>query len=99
MPRRPSDAPWQRFLPEVIVVAVGLVLVVGLRVHNNDDGGLGGGLGLPPEQTTTVAVGGTTVPGGGTTPLIADGAVTIEGDATAAKGLRDAVLRAADLPK
>jgi hypothetical protein len=94
MPRNPNDAPWRRFLPELVVVIVGLVLVVGLWVHNNDDGGLGSGLELAPEQATT-----TTRSPSDSTPLIEDGAVSIEGDAKVARGLRDAVLGASDLPK
>ena len=94
MPRNSNDPPWRRLLPELIVLAVGLVLVVGLWIHNSDGGGANGGLSsTPPERTST------TLSPSASTPLIEDEAVTIEGDAKAAKGLRDAVLRAEDLPK
>ncbi len=88
----PSEQPWwQRYTTELIVVAVGLVLVVGLWVRNRPDDSPAG----PEVTTTTVAPSDVTAP----EDEADDEPVKPVADGEGSSSLSKAVLRAGDLPK
>jgi hypothetical protein len=87
-----NQTTWRRSLPELAVAALGLLVVIGLWLHNRSDSSDDGARATPTTEATT-----TTVPEGGSAPQIQDEARSIEGDATAARSRKDAVLRAGDL--
>jgi hypothetical protein len=92
MPPARTPSTLRRYLPELVVAAVGLAVVFGIWLHNRADDG-GGERATPSSEVTTT----TTQPADDDAPLIQDEARSIEGDATTARSLKDAVLRAGDL--
>jgi hypothetical protein len=93
MPPSRNQPPWRRHLPELAVAVLGLAVVLGLWLHNRDDGGSGSG--APRTEATAPT---TTAAPGATTPLIEDGSRAVEGDAAQAGALKDAILKQSDLP-
>ncbi len=89
----PSEQPWwQRYTTELIVVAVGLVIVVGLWVRNRPDDGP---TSVDPAVTTTVDSSVTTTPD----DEPSDEPVAPVADGEGTSSLSKAVLRAGDLPE
>jgi hypothetical protein len=89
----PSEQPWwQRYTTELIVVAVGLLVVVGLWVRNRPDDGP---TAADPAVTTTVAPTDVTEP----EDEPSDEPVEPVADGEGSSALSKAVLRAGDLPK
>jgi hypothetical protein len=92
MPTPSEQLWWQRYTTELIVVAVGLVLVVGLWVRNRPDDGPSS---ADPAVTTTVAPTDVTAP----EDEPSDERVEPVADGEGSSSLSKAVLRAGDLPE